>query len=188
MIEVVGLLLAILGIVFAFETPRRKLVDIFGGNAKTPPANQTPAPLNIAHGPVAAISGATQSGRSPLFISEPFLSLHEAKEESRQTGKPLFLVIYDEEHPSRSKLDYSLGCFLDYFATKKLLDQHFVCALLPASADGTREYVPDDDPLENALLVVTSAAGEVLRREGVYANPDEGLKRVRSIIAQLTDA
>lgn len=129
-----------------------------------------------------------KSGRSPFFISEPFRNLQEAKDESRKTGKPLFIVIYDEEHPTTSKLDYSLGCFLDYFATKKLLQQHFVCALLPASASGVREYVPADDPLENALLVVTSPAGEVLRREGVYANPDEGLKRVRSVIAQLADA
>lgn len=188
MIELVGLLLAILGIVFAFETPRQKFVNFFGGRAKTPHSHQTPTPQTVAHGPAAATSGATQSGRSPFFISEPLLSLQEARDESRKTGKPLFLVIYDDEHPSKSKLDYSLGCFLDYFATKKLLEQHFVCALLPVSARDAREYVPDDDPLENALLVVTSAAGEVLRREGVYANPDEGLKRVRAVIAQLADA
>ena len=188
MIELVGLLLAILGIVFAFETPRQKFVKLFGGKAKTPPAKQTPTQQAEPHGPTAAISGATQSGRSPFFISEPFRGLQEAKDASRRTDKPIFLVIYDEEHPSKSKLDYSLGCFLDYFATKKLLEQHFVCALLPASAPGVRDFVPNDEPLENALLVVTNAAGDVLRREGVYANPDEGLKRVRAVIAQLADA
>lgn len=155
MIELVGLLLAILGIVFAFETPRRKFVNLLGGKAKTPKAHQTPTIQTVAAAPTAAISGATQSGRNPFFISEPFFSLQEAKDESRKTGKPLFLVIYDEEHPSKSKLDYSLGCFLDYFATKKLLEQHFVCALIQASTHGARGYVPEDDPLENALLVVT---------------------------------
>lgn len=48
--------------------------------------------------------------------------------------------------------------------------------------------MPDDDPLESALLVVLGQSGEILRREGVYANPDEGMKRVRSIIAQFANA
>jgi hypothetical protein len=186
--EIAGLLLAIVGVLFAFETPRRKFVSIFGVKAKSQSTtDQRPGLTTKLSEPQSVISGAIQSGRTPFFISEPIFDLLEAKKKSHESGKPLFLVIYDAEHPTKSKLDYSLGCFLDYFTTKKLLDQHFICALLPASASGAKEYVPEDDPLENALLVVVGANGEILKREGVYANPDEGLKRVRSLISQLSD-
>lgn len=188
MLEITGLLLGIMGIVFAFETPRQMFVNFFGGKSKKQLSLQTVSDLLIKTSATnAPASAATQSGRTPFFISEPVFDLAEAKVKSRESDKPLFLVIYDDEHPSKSKLDYSLGCFLEYFTTKKLLEQHYVCALLPASVPGVRAYVPENYPLENALLVITSADGEILRREGVYANLDEGLKRVRSVIAQLHD-
>jgi hypothetical protein len=36
--------------------------------------------------------------------------------------------------------------------------------------------------LELCLWVVLNSAGEILRREGVYADADEGMKRVREVI------
>lgn len=131
-----------------------------------------------------SVFGATHSGRHPFFIDEPLSDLREAKKLAKRSGKPLFLVIFDDKHPSRSKLFYSLGCFLDYFTTKKLVDDHFVAALVAVSNAGARELVPEDDPLENCLWVVLSPDGQVLKREGVYANPDEGLKRVREVVGQ----
>lgn len=129
-----------------------------------------------------SIHGAKQSGRTPFFITEPFTELDSAKKASKEKNRPLFLVIYNQEHPSLSKLYYSLGCFLDYFTTKKLVKDHFVTALVPVNSPGARELVPGDYPLENSLWVVLSPEGEILRREGVYANADEGLKRVRAVI------
>ncbi len=77
---------------------------------------------------------------------------------------------------------------MDYFTTKKLVDDHFVSALVPLSSSGAKDLVPQHDPLENALWVVLNANGEILRREGVYANPDEGLKRVRAVIGSVGNA
>ena len=180
MIETVAILLAVLGIVFAFETPRRKFLSLFGHHAiRTKPQNSS-VRVSVPQPPV---HGATQSGRHPFFIREPYATIPDAQEKARKTGKPIFLVIYDQEHPTLSKLYYSLGCFLDYFTTKKLVDDHFVSALVPVSSIGARDLVPPDDPLEKALWVVLNAKGEVIKREGVYANPDEGLKRVRQVIA-----
>lgn len=138
--------------------------------------------------PASRISGATQSGRQPFFIGEPFDKLLPALVEARQRSMPVFLVTYDPRHPTKSKLHYSLGCFLDYFTTKRLVEDHFVTALVPATDPDVAPLVPEDDPLENSLWVVLSPDKEVLRREGVYANPDEGLKRVRQVIAQTSSA
>ena len=128
------------------------------------------------------VLGAIQSGREPFFIGEPKHDIKSAKSEASKTGKLVFLVIYNESHPTKSKLFYSLGCFMDYFTTKQLVHDHFVPALVSSKSQDAASLVPVDDPLENCLWVVLGKDGKVLVREGVYANPDEGLKRVRKVI------
>ena len=132
----------------------------------------------------ATTHGAAQSGRHPFFIKKPFTEFDAAIAESKLVNKPLFLIIYKDAHPTKSKLGYSLGCFLEYFETKKLVDDHFVTALVSAKSEKAANLVPQDDPLENCLWVVLNPKGDILLREGVYANPGEGLKRVRAVIAQ----
>lgn len=186
MIELVGIILGALALIFAFETPRRKFLSLFGHSTET--VSKPEASVRQNPPTHHAIHGATQSGRHPFFIREPHVTLAAAQEDALNTGMPIFVVIYDPEHPTQSKLYYSLGCFMDYFTTKKLVDGHFVSALVPVSSPGARDLVPQENPLENALWVVLSPKGEVIRQEGVYANADEGLKRVRAVIASLSDA
>lgn len=128
------------------------------------------------------VYGATQSGRQPFFINEPKSDYYSVVKEAKKQNKLIFLVIYDEEHPTKSKLFYSLGCFMDYFTTKKLVEDYFITALISSKNNDITKFIPDDDPLENSLLVILNQNEEVIKREGVYANPDEGLKRIRSII------
>jgi hypothetical protein len=118
-----------------------------------------------------------------FFLSIPHRSLEDALDDARKAQKLVFAVIYDEAHPKQSKLTYSLGYFMEYHTTKKLVDEYFIPAVVKASNEKAAALVPSDDPLENCLWVVMTPTGEVLRREGVYANPDEGLKRVRAVIA-----
>lgn len=132
------------------------------------------------------VSGATQSGRHPFFIGAPHQRLDAALADAKDRNRPVFLVIYDDAHPSKSQLYYALGCFLDYFTTKKLVEDHFVAALVPVQEPGARELIPEDNPLEKCLWVVLSPDGAIVRREGVYANPDEGLKRVREVVGSLS--
>ncbi|SIS90977.1 hypothetical protein SAMN05421760_107106 [Neptunomonas antarctica] len=73
---------------------------------------------------------------------------------------------------------------MDYFTTKNLVEDHFIPAIVKSSSKKVMQYIPEDDPLENCRLVVLSKSGDVLLSEGVYANPDEGLKRIRSLIAK----
>ena len=123
------------------------------------------------------------AAESRMFLQPPKETVASALGLAATSGKPIFLVIYDPEHPTKSKLAYSLGYFLEYQTTRKLVDEHFVSALVPSTDMGAKAFVPADDPLENARWVVLSKHGQVLRTEGLYANADEGLKRVREAIA-----
>ncbi|PHR71110.1 MAG: hypothetical protein COA66_10340 [Arcobacter sp.] len=130
------------------------------------------------------VFGATESGRHPFFINEPQDDISSAIKLAGKNDKMVFVVIYDDNHPTKSKLFYSLGCFMDYFTTKKLVEDHFIPAIVNSSSKMVIQYIPEDDPLENARLVLLLKSGEILLSEGVYANPDEGLKRIRNVIAQ----
>lgn len=118
---------------------------------------------------------------SHFFLGRVIESLALAKEIASAEKLPIFMVIYDENHPTKSKLNFSLGYFLEYDTTKRLVRDHFVQVVQPLSPDVV-QYIPADEPLENCLLVVLSPSGTIIRREGVYANPDEGLKRTRELI------
>lgn len=76
---------------------------------------------------------------------------------------------------------------MEYQTTKNLVNENFVQVLLDSNNPGAAELVPEDDPLENCRLVVLTPDGDTIRSEGVYANPDEGLKRVREDIQKWAD-
>lgn len=118
-----------------------------------------------------------------FFVSSPFTMIESALSHANQVHRPVFAVIYDAEHPSKSRLDYSLGYFLEYETTKKLIDENFVAALVPVSEGIARSFIPNDDPLEKCRLIVLRPDGSVMFSEGVYANPDVGLERVRTMIS-----
>lgn len=119
------------------------------------------------------------------FLHPPHDDLDSAKEEAKARGLPVFVVVYDPDHPTRSKLDHSLGYFMEYMTVKRLVAQHFAVVVGPSSDPSLAQLVPKDNPLEKCLWVVVTAEGLILRREGVHANPDEGLKRVREVIKSI---
>lgn len=116
------------------------------------------------------------------FLGKVQTDLAQAKELSKKTNKPLFVVIYDKTHPKLSKLDYSLGYFMEYETTKKLVSNNFIQVLVDSEKPGVTELIPAEEPLENCLLTIITPDNQILRQEGVYANPDEGLKRTKDII------
>lgn len=123
----------------------------------------------------------TPNNESPFFIGKVHDSLATAMTESKKQNKPIFLVIYDGKHSKKSRLDWALGYFMEYETTKKLVNQNFIQALVDRTKENVEEYIPKDDPLETCLLVVLNN-GKILRQETVYANMDEGMKRVKETI------
>jgi hypothetical protein len=132
---------------------------------------------------VAAPAPDPQTIRNKVFLREPHTSLEEGLKEAKARNLSAFVVVYDPAHPTHSKLDFVLGYFMEYQTTKRLVDQHFVPIIGPSSDPLFSALVPEDDPLERCLWVVLDQDGALLRREGIYDNQDEGLARVRSVIA-----
>ncbi len=155
-----------------------RIATLFKSKPKGAPIAQTQR--------AAAPLDSTVHRHRPFFLDEPINDLSVALAEAKKRELLVFTVIFDETHPQKSRLTYSLGCFMDYHTTKKLVQEHFVVLVGPASDPELRKLVPGDNPLENCLWVVLSPDGEILRREGVYANADEGLKRVRQVIKDFT--
>lgn len=116
------------------------------------------------------------------FLGKVLSDLKHAKELSRKANKPLFIVIYNKSHPKLSKLDNSLGYFMEYETTKKLVNNNFIQVLVDSEKPDVKELIPAEEPLENCLLTVLTPDNKILRQEGVHANPDEGLKRTKEII------
>ena len=120
--------------------------------------------------------------RNRFFLREPYFDLDQGLEEARARNLLAFIVIYDPEHPTHSKLDFTLGYFMEYQTTKRLVDEHFVPIIGPSTDPRFAALVPEQDPLERARLVVMDADKHVIRSEGVPANPDVGMTRVRALI------
>ena len=125
----------------------------------------------------------TTHSDSKFFKGKVLSDIKQAKQLSKKQNKPIFIVIYDKSHPTLSKLDHSLGYFMEYETTKRLVHENFIQVLTDSETPGAKELIPVDNPLEKCLLTVISPYNTILRQEGVYANPDEGLKRVKEIIA-----
>lgn len=113
-----------------------------------------------------------------FFESTPFATLDEAFAEAKRVERRLFVVVFDENHPVLSKLDHALGYFMEYEATKVLVDTHFVVAVIPLSAG--RSLIPTGT-LELVRWFVLDTEGKILDQKDVYANADEGLKAVTKL-------
>lgn len=123
-----------------------------------------------------------------FFLRPPHDDLGAARAETSARDLPVFTVIYDANHPTHSKLAFSLGYFMGYQTNRRLMDQHFVAAVGASGDTAFGALVPVDDTLELCLWVVLTPQEGIRRREGVYANSKEGLKRVRAVVAETTTA
>jgi Restriction endonuclease len=119
--------------------------------------------------------------RDRFFLRAPHTDLASAKAEAAARGVLLFVVVYDHNHSTRSRLNYCLGCFMEWETTKRLVDEHFVVAMGPSSEPTFGDLVPKDDPLEECRWIVLEG-DQVIKSESVYANSFEGRKRVLSVI------
>lgn len=170
---------------FDNEVIERKLLDSLRGRVIA--ARYMPKSLNrwMQASQAAAIPLPTSDPHHSTikyFLHVPHNDLESAKKEAEARSLLVFVVVYDPDHPTHSKLDHSLGYFMEYQTVKRLVAQHFVPVVGPSTDPQFAALVAHDDPLENCLWVVMTPQGNILRREGVYANPDEGLKRVRQLI------
>lgn len=121
--------------------------------------------------------------RKSYYLTEPHDNLAEAMREAKTRNMPVFLVIYDENHSSQSRLAYCLMWFLEWDSVKKLVRDYFVSAMVSSSHADVRKFIPADDLLELARRVVLTPTGDVLRNVPVYANPEVASREINEDIA-----
>lgn len=131
---------------------------------------------------VSTSSSDPQRSATRFFLRVPHDNIRDVKAEAQERGVLVFLVIFDPDHPTHSKIEHGLGYFMEYHTTKKLVDQHFAIAVVPSTSDNALELIPEDDPLEKCLWIVMRADGSILRCESVVGNPDVGMRVVRSVV------
>jgi serine/threonine protein kinase len=110
-----------------------------------------------------------------FFRSTPFSTVRDALAEAKRIDRRVFVVLYDDKHPLLSKLDHKLGYFMEYEATKTLVHEHFVVAVVPVS-DG--ENLAPAGPLEVARWFLLDKDGAILDQRDVAGNSGEGLKTI----------
>jgi len=130
------------------------------------------------------IENVIDTNPSPFFKGKVFDNLASAKLESEKLNKPIFMVIFDGNHPKKSRIDWALGYFMEYDTTKKLVSDNFIQVIVDCTKENVRKYIPEDKPLETCLLVILNK-DDIIRQETVYANMDEGMKRVRESIKKI---
>lgn len=113
-----------------------------------------------------------------FFKTTPFATLAEALAEAKRMDRRVFVVLYDDKHRQLSKLDFALGYFMEHEATKTLVHDRFVAAVVPVS-EGM--HLAPGGALEVARWFLLDKEGKVLDQRDVKANPDEGLKAVTSL-------
>jgi hypothetical protein len=118
-----------------------------------------------------------------FFSGQVFNHFFQARKQSQETNVPVFLVVFDQDNPKKSRIDYYLRWFMEYDSTKQLVEENFIQVLASSTDEGVSEYIPLDDPLEHCLLLVLTPNGEIIRRKGVPGNPDDALNFVRECIS-----
>lgn len=135
---------------------------------------------------ILAISRDSEYGmkEGKFFLGKVLDNLEEARKLSKKQNKPMFIVVYDKNHQRLSQLDYSLGYFMEYKTTKRLVFDNFIQVLIDSEKPGIKDILPLEESLENCYLIILSPDDKLLVQESVYANPDEGLKRVKEFVAR----
>lgn len=158
----------------------KKLDDLSLGltfTNKHAPEPQRETPLGAGE-----VWGATISGRTPFFINTPFTDLALARQESKRSGKPLFIVIYDAEHSRQSQIRYTLGCALDEYPLKQKVDLKFVVCFTHRKAPGVAELIPHGAWLEAPLLLVFRTDGTLQWMNELRANSTNTRQDIESIL------
>ena len=118
------------------------------------------------------------------FLREPHGSIHEALVEAKARSLPVFVVVYDREHPLRSSLDYYFGNFMSWHATKRLVDQHFVPAIGDLNDPGFHAIVPSGDPMEQCRWGLLDSDGKLLQGGRVHGNPSDSYELIKKLVGK----
>jgi hypothetical protein len=99
-----------------------------------------------------------------------------------------FRFVYNDQHPTFSNLNYLLNNFLGFDATKSLIADRFVAALVPATDPGVRSLIPADDPLESASWFLLDSEGRMLETGSALRNGEDAFKAIHGLVERHAEA
>lgn len=115
------------------------------------------------------------------FGSAPGRDIDAALKRAQKENKRVLVAVYD------SKDDYNnqglqIKYFTDLAETKKLLKEHFIVVLLDRNHKDLAKYSGGIN-LERPHYILLSSTGSKLKDDTLCANPEDGLRRTKEIIA-----
>jgi serine/threonine-protein kinase len=120
--------------------------------------------------------------RRRYFRGVVYDNLEDAQAAAIRDQRPVFLIVFDSTKPKKSEIEHALGYFMQRQSTKDEVARHFVQAIVDVHRLRDRNLVPAEETLESCLWLVLDLKGRSHITESVYANPDEGAKRVHAAV------
>lgn len=115
------------------------------------------------------------------FDTTPGRDMDAALKRAEKEKKRVFLATYDpKEGGNFPGLD--IKYFTDLQETKKLLKDNFILVLLLKGHKDLAKFKPSGNT-EKAYYVLVSSSGQVIKSDKMAANPEEGLKIVKELVA-----
>jgi hypothetical protein len=153
--------------------------------ARIPPA-QISSAIQAATPAEPSPAAVRESSRINFFSGHALTNLEEAFADAKEKQVPIFMVVYDSDHPRNSRMDYYFRWFMDYETTKQLVRENFIQVLGDAKEPRVAEYIPEGDPLEHCLAVVLAPDGSVIRRQSIPGNPDEAMRWTKALVSEVS--
>lgn len=132
----------------------------------------------LAFWSITAIAG--EFDAHAAFGTAPGHDLNAALKRAEKDKKRVLLFFWNPKEKDYPGLD--MKYFAELKETKKLLKDNFILVLLDRGHNQVKKYLPEGN-IEKPWWVLIEADGQLVRQKAVYANPDEGLKTVKELVA-----
>lgn len=116
------------------------------------------------------------------FGTTPGRDIDAALKRAQKENKRVLVAVYD------TKGDYNdqglqIKYFTDLAETKKLLKDNFIIVLLDRNHKDLAKYAAAGTNTERPHYMLLSSAGAKLKEDTLVANPTDGLRRAKEIVA-----
>ncbi len=116
------------------------------------------------------------------FGTVPGRDLDAALKRAQKENKRIFLAIYDPKGDYNDQ-GLQIKYFTDMEETKKLLKENFIIVLLARTHKDAAKYIVGMNT-ERPRYILLSSTGTKLKDDTLAANPEDGLRRIKELLAQ----
>lgn len=115
------------------------------------------------------------------FGTTPGRDLDAALKRAQKDSKRVFVAVYDPKGDYNDQ-GLQIKYFTDLEETKKLLKDNFIIVLLPRDHKDLAKYAGGGNT-ERPYYILLSPTGTKIKQDNLVANPADGLRRTKEIVA-----